>query len=109
MATAVRWDEAWVEALAAMELAAEDAERLLALDHLPDPAEVALVAHWEPTSELGPLPASLRVRAQALFDRQRDLAQRTARAIVSTQRHLRAIDAMQPRSAAVPVYLDTSA
>ncbi len=105
----VQWEDAWADALAAMELAAGDAEALLALDRLPDPAVVARLAHGPVPSDLGPLPASLRARAQALLDHQLELSHRTAVAIVTTRRHLRAVDAMQPPRVAVPVYLDTDA
>ncbi len=103
---AAGWDTAWAAALTDMEVAADDAERLLASAHLPGTDEVARAAAWRPPQGLGPLPASLRVRAEALLGRQLDVAQRTAEAMRLSRRHLRAVDTMRARTAAVPVYLD---
>lgn len=100
------WDAAWSAALADLELAADDAERLLASAHLPPTAEVARVAAWQPPVGLGPLPLGLRARAQALLERQIDLARRTADAARVSRRQARATDALSSRGPALPVYLD---
>jgi hypothetical protein len=100
------WETAWAAALTELELAADEAERLLASAHLPGTGEVARTAVWRPPQGLGPLPASLHVRAQALIGRQLDVAQRTAEAMRLSRRHLRAVATMRARPAAVPVYLD---
>lgn len=99
------WETAWSAALADLELAADEAERVLTAAHLPDAAGVALAA-WAPPVGLPPLPASLRERAAALLDRQLDLARRTAEAARMNRRHQRAVEAMRARPAAVPVYVD---
>lgn len=100
------WVERWHEALTALELDVDAAEELLRVAHLPDVAEVARVAAWRPPSDLGPLPAPLLVRAQALLDRQLDVARRTAEAAAVSRRHLAATQALRPAVAEVPVYLD---
>ncbi|HEY0237775.1 MAG TPA: hypothetical protein VGC37_03945 [Friedmanniella sp.] len=100
------WDHAWSAALSELELAADEAERLLSLAHLPSTTEVAKVAAWRPPHGLGPLPLSLRERAQALVDRQLDLARRTAEAARMSRRQARVADVLATRPPARPVYLD---
>ncbi len=100
------WDRAWADALTDLEMDLALAERLLDHAHLLAPAEVARVAAWRPPTGLGPLPASLLVRAQALLDRQLDVARRTAEAAALSRRQLAVTEALHARPAAVPVYLD---
>lgn len=99
------WEAAWSHALTELELDVAQAEALLRADH---EATAAVRTHpWAPPTGLGPLPASLAQRAQALLDRQLDVARRTAEAALLSRRHLVAVDAMRERPPAVPVYLDT--
>ncbi len=100
------WDQAWSAALSDLELAADEAERLLSLAHLPSTTEVAQVSTWRPPHGLGPMPLSLRERAQALVDRQIDLARRTAEAARMSRRQARVADVLATRPPARPVYLD---
>jgi hypothetical protein len=100
------WDRAWAQALTDLEVAADEAERLLSMAHLPSTAQVAQVAAWRPPHGLGPLPYSLKERAEALVSRQRDLARRTAEAARMSRRQARVADQLSTRPPAVPVYLD---
>ncbi|MGW6132493.1 hypothetical protein ACWFNE_20900 [Cellulomonas sp. NPDC055163] len=103
--TAPAWEAAWSHALTELELDVEQAEALLRADHA---GPVRLRAQpWVPPTGLGPLPAPLVERVQALLDRQLDVARRTAEAALLSRRHLVAVDAMRERPPAVPVYLDT--
>lgn len=106
-AVAAPWTDAWSQALDEFELDLAQAELLLTSDHLPSVHEIALARAWHPPTDLGPLPAHLAVRARAVRDRQLDVAQRLAAAMVLNRRHLAAIESMRrPRPPAVPVYLD---
>ncbi|WP_136518492.1 hypothetical protein [Cellulomonas telluris] len=102
------WDGRWEQALRELELDVAAAERLLAAAHLPDVDEVT-ARRWRPPAGLGPLPAPLRERAQALLDHQLDLARRAAEAMTLARRQLAAADALRTRPAAVPVFVDTQA
>lgn len=99
------WDAAWEAALAALELDVASAEGMLALDHIadapPDP--------WAPPTGLGPLPASLGDRAQALLDRQIEVGRRVAEAADLSRRHSRAAQALRSVGPSVPVYVDLPA
>ncbi len=101
------WTDAWSRALDEFELDLAHAELLLADQHLPSVDEVALARVWQRPPDLGPLPAQLADRARAVRDRQLEVAQRLASAMVQNRRHLAALESMRrPRTPAVPVYLD---
>jgi hypothetical protein len=100
------WHERWEAALAALELDVDAAEELLRISHLPTTAQVARAAAWRPPAGLGPLPAPLLTRAQALLDRQLDVAQRLSQAAALSRRQLAAAQVLRARPDAVPVYLD---
>jgi hypothetical protein len=118
-ASADRWTVAWTRALEDLELDVAAAESLLvAARHgrevpaVHGPVAVGATGpdarpDWRPPTGLGPLPASLQSRAQALLDRQVDVARRTAEAALLSRRHSQAAEAMRARPPAVPVYLDT--
>ena len=93
-----RWDAALTE----RELDLADTEAMLLGDHLP-PAEP-----WEPPQDLGPLPVPLRGRAQRLVERQREVAQRLAEALVLSRRQARLTHDLKAGGPANPVYLDAS-
>lgn len=101
------WESAWADALHDLEIDVEVAEGLLRSAHLPSVNDVQLVA-WRPPSGLGPLPASLLARAQALLSRQIEVARLAGEAASLSRRHLAAADAMRARPAAVPMYLDAN-
>lgn len=104
------WDTAWSAALDRMELDAVEVETMLArlhaeADHVPD-----LPLPWTPPQRLGPLPASLAVRAQAVLERHQRMAEDLTRAMVENQRQRRAGAALREvtANAAAPVYVDTA-
>jgi hypothetical protein len=104
------WVAAWSEALDELELDLAAAEAALRDAHLASVGEVAIAAAWHPRSDLGPLPAALHVRAQAILDRQLDTARRTAEAITRSRRQIAATRALQGRPAdTAAVYVDAEA
>ncbi|MDM7830539.1 hypothetical protein [Cellulomonas edaphi] len=109
MSTTGNWDASWTSALDALELDVAWVEETLRSAHLPAPAEVARLAAWVPPTGLGPLPASLTVRATALLERQTRAAQVTVEAITRSRRHSVALDALRTRPDEVAVYVDTQA
>ncbi|NMM15973.1 MAG: hypothetical protein HHJ14_02210 [Cellulomonas sp.] len=98
------WEVAWSAALTDMELSLAQAESLLRASHSTSPGSSP--APWYPPVGLGPLPASLVVRAQALLDRQLDVARRTGEAANFSRRQAIAAQGMRSRPPAVPVYID---
>ena len=104
------WDAAWASALDRLELDATQVETMLVrlhaeADHVPD-----LPALWSPPERLGPLPASLAVRAQAVLERHQRMAAELTRAMVENARQRRATAALNEVTArrADPVYVDTA-
>lgn len=99
------WDAAWEAALEALELDVTQVEQTLALKEIalepPDP--------WRPPAGLGPLPAALADRAQALLERQVEAARRVAEAAALARRHARAAQGMRSVGEPAPVYVDTPA
>lgn len=100
------WTAAWEQALAALELDVDLAERMLTFGHL---AEHPGTDPWTAPSLIGPIPLDLVGRARLLLERQLDVGRRLAEAASLSRRHLRATDAMRSVGPAVPVYLDTPA
>jgi len=96
------WEVAWLSALDELELAADDAERLLAAAHLP----LVEVPRWTPPHGLGPLPLELKDRAEALLARHLDLAHRTAAAAAMSRREAAVVQQITAKAPALPVYLD---
>jgi hypothetical protein len=101
------WDAAWSAALSELELYVAQAEALLRADHLTVPIAGTTIAVWCQPVGLGPLPASLVTRAQALLDRQISVGRRIAEAANLSRRQAAAAEGMRSRPPAVPVYLDT--
>ncbi len=98
----VDWDVAWLTALDELELAADEAERLLASTHPP----AAEVPRWTPPTGLGPLPLALRTRAETLLARHIDVARRTAAAAAMSRREAAVVQQITAKAPALPVYLD---
>jgi hypothetical protein len=104
------WEAAWSAALGAMELDVERAEALIRGSRsvaVGATSDVGTPPVWRPPTGLGLLPASLVARAQALLDRQLDVARRTAEAANFSRRQALAAEGMRSRPPAVPVYIDT--
>jgi hypothetical protein len=102
------WEQAWADALDALELDVARAEGLLASYRtspgLPAPVSVP----WAPPNLPGPLPASLRARAQAVLDRQTRVAAELARGIGAARRDLLLAQRLDTRAhAPAPAFLDT--
>lgn len=104
------WEAAWSAALDAVELDAAQVEAMVLrlradAEHVPEAPRPFL-----PPAGLGPLPASLAVRAQAVLERHQRMATDLTRAMVENQRQRRATAALAGATAtsAVPVYVDTA-
>jgi hypothetical protein len=91
----------WVDALTALELDVADAEASLTGDHTPERRDP-----WTPPEGLGPMPASLRTRAEALLERQTEVARQITEAASMSRRQARAVQAMRANGPARPVYVD---
>ena len=102
----VAWVAAWSGALDALELDVDSADELLRTAHLTSVDDVARAAAWHPPLDLGPLPASLEVRARALLGRQLEAARRAGEAIVVSRRQLAATRLLSNRSTESAVYFD---
>ncbi|MCL2467845.1 MAG: hypothetical protein FWF02_04410 [Micrococcales bacterium] len=100
------FDSAWVEALTVLEMDVATAEAMLDNDHLPSVEDVARMAAWQPPADLGPLPASLVDRAQALANHQRAVAEAVTRAMIANRRHVAALDQIRATPPSRPVYVD---
>ncbi|HZL02147.1 MAG TPA: hypothetical protein VFC48_03375 [Cellulomonas sp.] len=100
------WVDAWHEALTVLELDVAQAEAQLAVAHTSAPVLTA-PRLWAPPVGLGPLPASLQTRAEALLDRQISVGRRIAEAANLSRRQAVAAEGMRSRPPAVPVYIDT--
>jgi hypothetical protein len=105
----VAWVAAWSNALDALELDVDAADELLRTAHLTSVRDVAVASAWHPPRDLGPLPASLEVRARTLLDRQLETSRRVGQAIVVSRRHLAATRAMSVRATESAVYFDDEA
>ena len=91
----------WAAALTDLELDVAEAEASLHADHAPAPS-----TDWQPPTNLGPLPASLRTRAEALLARQTEVARQVTEAAALSRRHARAVQSMRANGPARPVYVD---
>ena len=106
-APAPGWDAAWSSELDRLELDATEVETMLVRLHA-EADYLPALRSWSPPDRLGPVPASLAVRAQAVLERHQRMAAELTRAMVENQRQRRASAAMHQRPAAVPVYVDTA-
>ena len=102
------WDVAWSAALDAMELAADEVERLLRHRDLPETAPPAATA-FTPPPDLGPLPVALADRARRLMQRQLDLARELSTAIAGNRQQARLVSRLHREAdTSVPVFVDKS-
>lgn len=97
------WLTRWSAALDELQLEVDAAEALLTTDHLPPGRR-----GWVPPAGLGPFPAPLRARAEALVTRQTEVARRLAEAATLARRHAGAAQALRASGPARPVYVDTA-
>jgi len=103
------WTEAWTAALDDLELGVADVERALRDAHLAPVEVVARVSAWRPPLDLGPLPAPLQVRANAILQRQLATARKAAETMTASRRQLALVESLRARPAANAVYVDTQA
>jgi len=100
------WRRQWVAALDELELDVFATAALLNDDHrareLPAP-------RWQPPTGLGPLPADLRPRADAILGRQIAVAEVLTRTLASNRRQAALAARMQNHAGHVPAYIDTAA
>lgn len=105
----------WTEALDQIEAEIAAAQQLLAqpADH-DEPtdretqmsAAVSSALAWTPAAGLGPLPAHLQARAQAVLNRQQAVTAELAEAMQSVRRHQRVVTSLVHRNAPQAVYVD---
>ncbi|WP_127126568.1 hypothetical protein [Georgenia sp. SYP-B2076] len=91
----------WAAALTELELDVAEAEASLNADHL-----ATRTTPWQAPTDLGPLPAELRTRAETLLARQMEVARQVTEAARLSRRHARAVQAMRANGPARPVYVD---
>lgn len=104
--SSAQWQDAWTDALAALEIEVSEAESMLALDRVFE--EVARDP-WTPPPYLGPLPAHLVERARTLLARQLGVSKELASAARNSRKHDHAVSRLQVTTPSPPVYLDTPA
>ena len=73
----------------------------------PTNADLMRTAQWVPPTDLGPLPETLRSRAEAVVNQQRTLTATLNETLVTTRAHLRVADTLRRRNAPQAVYIDT--
>lgn len=108
LAVRTDWETAWAHALNTLELDVARAEELLA-DRTRVPDSIDRIS-WAPPQLAGPLPESMRARAQAIMDRQLRVAEGLTRAVAAARAELRAVERMQTSTVdrSVPAFFDSS-
>ncbi|GAB3681701.1 hypothetical protein [Angustibacter aerolatus] len=105
------FDHAWADALAALELDVDHAERMLAKLHGGAPADdvPAGPGAWAPPTHLGPLPDGMLERAKIVLARQLAVTERIAHAAVRSRKQLD-VDARmhQAPAPARPMFVDAA-
>jgi hypothetical protein len=102
------WRRQWVAALDALELDVFATAALLHDDHRA--RELPVPEPWRPPTGLGPLPADLRPRADAILGRQIAMAEVLSRTLSSNRRQAALTVRLQSNaSAPIPAYIDTAA
>jgi hypothetical protein len=102
------WHRQWVAALYALELDVEATAALLEDDHRS--RDIPAAEPWRPPTGLGPLPADLRPRAEAIMARQLVLAEALTRTLTANRRQAALAARVQTNTGhPTPAYLDTAA
>ena len=101
------WRSQWVAALDALELDVLATAAMLQDEHRA--RELPAPEPWRPPIDLGPLPAELRPRADAILGRQIAVAEVLTRTLASNRRQAALTSRMQTNTGHVPAYLDTAA
>jgi hypothetical protein len=102
------WQRAWVAALDELEMDVEATATLLDGEHRA--RELPAAQSWRPPVGLGPLPAPLRGRAEAILARQMDVAEQISRTIAVNRRQSAFAAKLETgdAGAARPAYVDTA-
>lgn len=101
------WRTAWTNALDALEAEVESVEALLEEDHRVRDASGR--QPWAPPADIGPLPAELRPRADAILARQLDAARAVAVAMTNNRQQAMLaarIEAGRQATPLRPAYVD---
>ncbi|GAB3596315.1 hypothetical protein GCM10027446_22970 [Angustibacter peucedani] len=102
------WRVAWEDALTALELDVDSVERMLASLHDGRGELVEPTGSWTPPV-VGPLPESLRERAQLVLARQLRVMEDVAHAAVRSRQHLEVQRRMRPDDATSrPLFVDAA-
>lgn len=105
------WEAAWTEALAELEVDVAHAESMLAANRTGLVAELNFPGRsWVAPVLAGPVPESLRARAQAVLDRQLRASEELARSIATARRDLLIAERMSAHAAdrSTPAFIDAS-
>lgn len=102
------WEAAWSDALTALELDVARAEALL-IEGAPPPVAQERPT-WVSPALAGPMPLSLRARAEAIAARQLRVAEDLTRAIAGARQELRLAERIQTHALdrSTPAFLDAS-
>jgi hypothetical protein len=101
------WRRQWVAALDALELDVFATAALLQDEHRA--RELPAPEPWRPPTGLGPLPADLRPRADAILGRQIAVAEVLTRTLSTNRRQAALAARLQNHTGPVPAYIDTAA
>ncbi|WP_432535506.1 hypothetical protein [Kineococcus arenarius] len=100
------WRRSWAAALDRVELDVDAAERLLGALHAGAAAAEAVVPPvWAPPALTGPVPDEHAERARLLLQRQLDVSEQLARALVHTRTQVAALRKLE-RAEPQPVFVD---
>ncbi|WP_337063064.1 hypothetical protein [Kineococcus sp. G2] len=100
------WRRSWAGALDRVELDVDAAEELLRTLHAGAAAHEAVAPPaWTPPALAGPVPPEHAERARLLLQRQLDVSEQLARALVSTRTQVTALRKLE-RAEPQPVYVD---
>lgn len=101
-----QWRDSWDDALRAVELDVDDAEKLIHDMHAGvAPPEISEPRDWVAPSLLGPVPTEFADRARALLQRQLDVSDRLAEAMVQARSQRKGLSKFD-RAERPPVYVD---
>jgi hypothetical protein len=109
IAPVVEWQQAWEQALAALELDVVEAERMLRAARGGEEAVTPPgLGSWAPPAGLGPLPESLAERAQIILARQLAVIEDVAAAAFRSRQHLEVTRRMRPDTHTGPLFVDAA-
>jgi hypothetical protein len=102
------WFSAWDDALRSVELDVEQAELLIRRMHAGEDApEERLTQDWVAPAALGQVPHEFAERARVLLQRQLDVSERLAEAMIHARSQRRALGKFDPAERP-PVFVDQS-